>query len=284
MEKDQPRYAEKESLHMKLAVNYSVEALQLIQESKIHVDMIKCPDFSSEIIAQAKRLKPSYIHFALNAGSRQMDKVNWEHIKQLKDSTQTPYINVHAVAFTKDYDGIDVFTTDQNVIEHIIDAVVQDISIVADVFGADNVILENVVCRGQGENMLQPIVAPDVLTEIVVRSGCGFLLDIAHAQMTSKCLNFDVKKYISDLPLNYLKELHITGIQKDHNGRLRDSMPMTEDDWELTNWAIQQIKQGIWPEPWIVAFEYGGVGPKFEWRTNKDVLATQVPVISEILK
>lgn len=61
--------------------------------------------------------------------------------------------------------------------------------------------------------MMKPIIDPSVLSEIVRETGCGFLLDIAHAQMTSMCLRLDVKNYISQLPLNHLKELHITGIQ-----------------------------------------------------------------------
>jgi len=147
----------------------------------------------------------------------------------------------------------------------------------------EHVIVENVICRGEGENMLKPIIEAEILTEIVERTGCGFLLDTAHAQMTSKSLNLDVKSYISQLPVTQLKELHITGIQQDQNGRLRDSMPMTEDDWDIARWVLNHIANGDWPEPWAVAFEYGGVGPKFEWRSEKDVLAKQVPRLVNLL-
>ncbi len=96
---------------MKFAVNFSKEAEQLIKDNAVEVDMFKCPDFSKELIEGAEQTKPSYLHFGLNAGSGQMLKVDWEVIKELREQTQTPFINVHAVAFFKHYPEIDVLTT-----------------------------------------------------------------------------------------------------------------------------------------------------------------------------
>ncbi|MFC4559193.1 DUF692 family multinuclear iron-containing protein [Virgibacillus kekensis] len=268
---------------MKLAVNYSPAAEQLVRERKINIDIFKCPDFSRDLIDQAESVKPNYIHFGLNAGRGQMDKVDWNTINELRSRTNTPYVNVHAVAFTKDYPDVDVFTKKPEDTERIVKAVVHDINMVAEQVGMENIILENVICRGEGENMLQPIIDPAALTEIVNQTGCGFLLDTAHARMTSMLLGLDVRKYISSLPLESIKELHITGIQADEKGRLRDSMPMTSEDWDIAAWVVQQIKDGTIPKPWVTALEYGGVGPKFEWRTDKEVLAEQVPMLSDLI-
>ncbi|WP_164667914.1 DUF692 family multinuclear iron-containing protein [Virgibacillus doumboii] len=269
---------------MKVAVNYSPAVERLVKESLIEIDYYKCPDFSKDLIFQAEQSKASYVHFALNAGSNRMENVNWEHIEDLRVHTQTPFFNVHAVAFARDYPGVDIFTADTKHIHKMVDYTVRDIEIVAERAGAENVIVENVICRGKGENMMQPIIDPKVIREIVEKTGCGFLLDTAHARMTSMCLGMDVKEYISQFPLDHLKELHITGIQADENGRLRDSMPMTKADWDLASWAIQRIKDGDWPEPWAAALEYGGVGPKFEWRTDEAVLEKQVPILYEMVR
>ncbi|WP_194287296.1 multinuclear nonheme iron-dependent oxidase [Gracilibacillus oryzae] len=268
---------------MKLAVNYSKEAHQLVEDAVIEVDMFKCPDFSKELIENAEKTKPCYVHFALNVGDKQMNNVDWDAIETLKQQTQTPLINVHAVAFAKDYPDMDVFTNNSADRNKIIGAAIADLEPVIERFGAENVVMENVVCRGKNENMIKAIIEPEILTEIVKETGCGFLLDTAHAQMTSKCLGFDVKRYLSQFPLDYLKELHITGIQSDEKGRLRDSMPMTEDDWDLAKWVIDGIKAGYWQEPWVAAFEYGGVGPKFEWRSEETVLIRQVPFLRGLL-
>lgn len=187
------------------------------------------------------------------------------------------------MAFAKDYPNVDIFTTDTRHIKKMIDATIQDIEDLSDKVGAENIIIENVICRGKGENMMQPIVDPMIFSEIVGKTGCGFLLDTAHARITSICLGLDVKEYISQMPLEHLKELHITGIQADKNGRLRDSMPMTAEDWDLASWVIKKIKDGHWPKLWIVALEYGGFGPAFEWRFNEEVLAKQIPRLYDLI-
>ncbi|SES01428.1 Uncharacterized conserved protein, UPF0276 family [Gracilibacillus ureilyticus] len=250
----------------------------------IEIDMFKCPDFSKELIYRAEQLRPCYVHFGLNAGNCKLNKVDWEKIEALRKYTATPFVNVHAVAYVKDYPEVDIFTTNPSEINQIVQATLDDLGVVIDRFGAENIIIENVICRGINENMLKPIIDPEILSKIVKETGCGLLLDTAHAQMTSKCLGLNVREYISSLPLDRLKELHITGVQPDQKGRLRDSMPMSEEDWELAKWVIQQIKTGYCQEPWITSLEYGGVGPKFEWRTDEEVLAKQVPVLFDLIK
>ncbi|WP_166786808.1 DUF692 family multinuclear iron-containing protein [Jeotgalibacillus salarius] len=269
---------------MKVAVNYSVEAKKLLSSSAIEIDLFKCPDFSMELIQDGTEIKPSYIHFGLKAGNDQMKNIDWGLIRDLQSQTQTPYINVHAVAMAKHYPEYDVETSQPSHISEMTDAILRDIEILDGEIGAEKVIIENVICRGQGENMMKAAIDPEVLSNIVKKTGCGFLLDTAHAQMSSKSLGFDVKEYISRLPVDQLKELHITGIQPDSKGRLRDSMPMTEEDWELAFWVLKKIKNGEWQEPWVAALEYGGVGPAFEWRSDEAVLAKQVPEFYEMVK
>ena len=92
----------------------------------------------------------------------------------------------------------------------------------------------------------------------------------------------DEKDYIAALPLDKLRELHITGVQM-HEGRLRDHLPLTENDWEMTAWASAQIRAGAWACPGVVALEYGGVGPAFEWRSDSGVLSEQVPRLYHLI-
>jgi hypothetical protein len=54
---------------------------------------------------------------------------------------------------------------------------------------------------------------------------------------------------------------------------------LDQKDWEVLDWALKNIKDGKWRKPKIVAFEYGGVGEVFAWRTNIDILQTQVPLL-----
>ena len=44
------------------------------------------------------------------------------------------------------------------------------------------------------------------------------------------------------------------------------------------------VQRGAWGQPWVVALEYGGVGPLWEAVTDADVLANQVPRLYDQVK
>ncbi|MFG6149689.1 multinuclear nonheme iron-dependent oxidase [Halobacillus sp. B23F22_1] len=267
---------------MKFAINYSPEAQQLIDQSMINIDLFKCPDFDKSLVQQAEKSRPSYIHFDLNAGQGNLNSFDWLQVEEFLSLTSTPFINLHLVAYSKDFPSIESTSLKEKDIEQVKNLVIKDIQQVVDRFGAERVILENVVYRDKNSDMLKAIVTPEIISDIVHETKCGLLLDIAHAQMTCYYSGENVYNYISRFPVERLKELHITGIQK-RNGSYKDSMPMVEADWQLAEWALLNIKQGAWSEPWIASFEYGGVGPIFEWRTDKEVMRQQVPKLYNLV-
>lgn len=263
-------------------MNYSVEAKQLVTEGEIDIDLFKCPDFDQQLIQIAQGLRPAYVHFALYAGQSNMGEVDWAFIDDLRNKTGTPFVNLHMVAYSDYYPEIDIASGDPQHQQQVLETVVHDIYQVTERFGAENVILENVIYRPDG-NTQQAIIKPEVITRIIHETNCGLLLDLAHAQMTSKFLGVDVHDYINQFPLDALRELHVTGIQQ-VDDRLYEHMPLSDDNWQLVEWAMENIKQGIWPEPWVVSYEYGGVGPKLEWRSESRVMAEQVPRLFELVK
>jgi hypothetical protein len=117
---------------------------------------------------------------------------------------------------------------------------------------------------------------PKTFSRVILDTDCMLLLDLAHARITADTLGMDAKDYIQSLPLDRLVEMHITGI-KQHGGVLTDHFGLSEGDWEILAWALESIHAGKWREPQIIAFEYGGVGDVFIWRTDYDVLKSQVP-------
>ena len=56
-----------------------------------------------------------------------------------------------------------------------------------------------------------------------------------------------------------------------------DHLPMTDADWQFAEWSLAQIHSGAWREPWIVSFEYGGVGALWEAVTDTAVLEKDAP-------
>ncbi|WP_173917155.1 DUF692 family multinuclear iron-containing protein [Halobacillus sp. Marseille-Q1614] len=268
---------------MKFAINYSPEAKKLVDDQQIEVDLFKCPDFDRKLIEDAKNSRPPYIHFDLNAGANSLSSVNWKMVDELLKDTSTPYINLHLVAYSSHFPNLAIDTFKEDELDQIIEPILLDINRMAKKYGEDRIILENVVYRDEKSDMQRAIIDPRVISRIVEETGCGLLLDIAHAQMTCFYTGEDVYQYLSKFPVNHLKELHITGIQK-KEGKYRDSMPMSEKDWKLAAWVLENIKKGLWQEPWAASFEYGGVGPIFEWRTNSDVIKEQTPRLYQLVK
>jgi uncharacterized protein (UPF0276 family) len=150
-------------------------------------------------------------------------------------------------------------------------------------FGAERVVAENVIYRGEAGQYLRPSVDPRLISEVIAEAGCLFLLDMAHAVISCSYLGeAHVDRYISALPCDLLGELHITGAVHDGN-RLRDSMPLTECDWDLAQWCIQNAFNGSWRKPWVTSLEYGGIGPTYDWRNDPVVIESELRRLGTLL-
>ena len=108
------------------------------------------------------------------------------------------------------------------------------------------------------------------------------MLDLAHASITADAKSIDVKDYVRSLPVDRLVEMHVSGINL-YAGVLTDHFALQERDWKLLAWALDQIQKGHWRKPEIIAFEYGGVGSSFAWRTDIKTLETQIPRLYEMI-
>jgi uncharacterized protein (UPF0276 family) len=257
---------------MQFSINYSTQAAVLLDQHLIQLDSFKCPDWP-DLIREARRRRPVAVHFALAAGRGKLLKKNLNKVASLAEQTGTPYINLHLEAKIADFPDIPLLSTLPEHRERVLAQTLEEVELVVQRFGAAQVIVENVPFRVTG-NVLRPSVEPQVISRIVQQTGCGFLLDIPHARITAAQLGLDEQGYISSLPVHSLKELHFTGV---HNldGWLQDHLSALEADWQMLDWVLERIKLGEWPRPWMLAFEYGGVGWKFAWRSEAGVIEGQ---------
>ncbi len=275
---------------MKLAINYSPQAKTLAEQQAIELDLFKCPsasegvagEYAPTLLQDAGACRPIYIHFPLHAGNGSMAATDWEEVEEALRQTGTSYVNVHLQAQVKDFPGMTAETHAPGDVARLTETFIQDITMLTARFGPSRVIVENVVYRGAEGKVLYPCIDPAVLSQVVAETKCGFLLDTAHARLTCLALGRSVKEYIEELPMTQLKELHVTGAQSDGQ-RVRDSMPMGTDDWDLVEWVLQQVREGRFAKPWALAFEYGGVGPGFEWRSEAAVIAEQLPRLRTLI-
>lgn len=255
---------------MKFALNYSPQAAALLREGTIALDLFKCPDWD-DVIEQAAALCPVYVHFPLRVGLGHFDGVDWDKIERLLKTTETAFVNAH---FAPRHPDFETPPPTEAVLAHLC----ADVGALVERFGAARVIVENVPYIGKDDpdDFLPQTAEAALFHTVLGETGAGFLLDISHARHTALFLGIDQHTYIESLPLHRLRELHVTGL-KPVDGVLTDHMDLPEEGWAYVEWAVEQIRRGVWATPHLLAFEYGGVSPMFDWRSRSDVIAEQVP-------
>lgn len=259
---------------MKFAVNYSTPLIRLLDEGAINIDLIKCPDWEG-MLAEAHPHGEVTIHFDLEVGLGNTFQVDFARIKALMHSTFTPHVNTHLVTPRQ-------FDPDNPEELRQINALWRaEIQLMIDHLGAESVALEHHPYT-QANAHIRPAADTQIFSQVIHDTGCMLLLDLSHARITAHTLGIEVSDYIQTLPLDRLVEMHITGI-KTHSGVLTDHFELGDDDWGLLSWALVQIKAGHWRKPDIVAFEYGGIGQTFVWRSDYEVLKNQVPKLSKLI-
>ena len=295
---------------MKLAVNYSTPAAELLYQGHIAFDYFKCfaiPD----LVTTLQQRHPVYVHFPLKVGLGLGDAVDarinqpadWNQIEALMEQTHTPLINVHLSPLDTDFPDIPADTGDPKHIEMLTEYMIRDVRAVVRRFGADRVVAENVF-DGRIQTVLRPAFLPEVISTVIEETGCSLLFDLSHARLSAHYLGCDVYRYIAALPVDRIRELHLTGIHRIEGdllailhrsdldedtirrleGRLFDHLSLQERDWEFFAWALEQISDGAWGTPWAVAFEYGGMDGFWKEFTEADVLREQVPRIQTMIQ
>jgi uncharacterized protein (UPF0276 family) len=207
--------------------------------------------------------------------------VDLDRFDRLARETGTAFINVHLSPRARDFAGGEGMAAEDEG-GPVTERMIRDVGAIANRFGGGRVICENVPFGAVEEGFALACVRPKAIRRVIESWDCGLLLDLSHARLTARHLGQDERTYVSSLPVERLRELHLTGIQM-VEGRARDHMGLTEQDWAQTRWAFDRIRRGDWARPDIVAFEYGGVGEKFEWRSDPAVIAEQVPRLFELV-
>lgn len=261
---------------VQFAVNYSPALESLLLKGKVDADLIKCPDWP-DLIARARIYRPVYVHFPIFAGKLEDEAVDLERIDELFHATETPHVNIHLDP------QIGSQRAEQLHWHDVLERTTRDVSLLERRFGASRVVIENVPFWADRDMHLRLAAEPWFIRRVVEETGAGLLLDLSHARIAARSFGMDERQYIEELPTERLREVHVTGIGV-HQGWLRDHLPMQAEDWSLFDWAMDNIRQRHWTRPRIVAFEYGGIGERFDWRTDPAVLDSQVPRLYEAIR
>jgi uncharacterized protein (UPF0276 family) len=101
------------------------------------------------------------------------------------------------------------------------------------------------------------VVDPAFIASVVEETGCGLLLDLAHARVAAHYQGEPARDYLARLPLDLLVEIHVSGPRPlpaskgAGGGRLFDAHePMQEVDYGLLAWVLERTS------PRAVTLEY----------------------------
>jgi len=262
---------------MPFAINWSPEAAALLDEGAIEIDLYKCPIWP-DVVEKAQSQRPAYTHFPLGIGRNEQSKWDFAQMETWLHQTETRFVNSHIIPSTPHFP--------QDIgLDDLSEALTKEVEILVQQFGADRVIIEN--CPyfpfGIRDGYIPQGMEPQLFCDITAATGCGMLLDVAHAVLTCEKLERDWQTYIAALPVQRIREMHLTGIGTWFTGERGDHMPLTANDWTVATWCFEQIQTGKWATPQVLAFEYGGIGKLKEWcGSDKDVIAEQVPRLHEL--
>lgn len=262
---------------MQFAINWSPEAAELLNAGTIQVDLFKCPDWD-DLVADAQAQLPSYVHFPLTIGAGQHETWDVTHIHDWLSKTDTRFVNCHIVPNESH------FSPDIS-LDELTAGLIEEIQPLVDEFGRERVIIEN--CPYFAGNIdrgfLVQAIEPALFHGIIEATGCGFLFDVSHAVLTSEILERDFETYINALPVEHIREMHITGMGQWSTGIYGDHLPMTESDWTTLDTVVEQLHTDDWRVPDVMAFEYGGIGELRDLcGSDKAKIAEQVPRLYDI--
>lgn len=109
-------------------------------------------------------------------------------------------------------------------------------------------ILENLDYNPTGA--YEHVCEPDFITAVLKASGVDLLLDLAHARVSADRFGVEIGAYLDDLPLDRVRQLHVSGPRR-HDDILRDEhQPLLEEDYDLLEEVLHRT------EPWALTLEY----------------------------
>ncbi len=107
---------------------------------------------------------------------------------------------------------------------------------------------------------------PEFLAKIAVKSGAGILLDVNNIYVSSVNHGWDAKAYISSIPKNLVKEIHLAG----------HSVKTIKDQKLLIDTHDNFVCQEVWELYALAIQRFGNVPTLLEWDANIPELAVLV--------
>jgi uncharacterized protein (UPF0276 family) len=91
---------------------------------------------------------------------------------------------------------------------------------------------------------------PETISRILLWTDVDFLLDLGHARIAAAYRKQAVRDYLLSLPLERVREIHVSGPRQSENGFYDAHQPLHEEDYQLLAWCLART------EPEMITLEY----------------------------
>jgi uncharacterized protein (UPF0276 family) len=113
----------------------------------------------------------------------------------------------------------------------------------------------------------RPYAEAEKIADILETADVGLLLDLTHAKITARFRGWDIRAFLSALPLHRVREIHINGSGKDENGFPADThQAMETEDRALLDWTLARTN------PHVVTLEYSGIAGESEYTVRENLV------------
>lgn len=188
--------------------------------------------------------------------------------RRLLEQTRAPWLSVHLgyssahVTFQNGFQAASPTLERSQVVSTIVNALKAELDV--------PLLLENSDYNPSGA--YEYICEPDVIRSVLEATNTYLLLDLAHAQVSASRLGLTINDYLTELPLNRVRQLHVNGprpVGGEPDSTLSDvHETMRETDYALLGEILGHTR------PWAVTLEYG---------RDADALLTQVDRLQTVL-
>lgn len=256
---------------IEIGCNYSPELMDLIWEKKVDVDWIKLSkeDHYHRQFKAVNGARPVLLHFAPRVTTDQFaDNWDLEGINKAILECRSPHVALHLRAVESDIEGL----CSNDVLERYV---------VAQLLKKKRELLSDVLVENMPitclPDKLKTLTDPGFISRICEKVDVGLCLDMAHAQISAYYRNESIDDYLEALPLNRVREVHLSSIRIIDN-EMRDAHEFLEEhDYKL----LERLLRKTCPN--IITLEYGGEGIDCSRRSDKSKIENQLNIINELV-
>jgi len=112
------------------------------------------------------------------------------------------------------------------------------------------VILENVPPPPDPDGLCNYSNYPELLGQVLEKTGCGLLLDLGHARIAAQHDHQPVYDYLQRLPLDKTRQVHVSGPRLRNDVFYDAHQPLADEDYGLLAWTLEHT------QPEVVTLEY----------------------------